>query len=168
MSVGTQTDLMLVDLTSLENDYQQRLKEYSEVRNPKEFPDQDKLENDEKLLRFNTSLSTFIVLMAVFNLVSATLTETPLSKPSKFHCYTLTLMKFRLNASNYDLGYHFEISSSTVSRVLSKWIEAMDVRLSFLICWSDRESIQKIMPFCFRPNYGLSVTSIIDCFKLYI
>ena len=24
------------------------------------------------------------------------------------------------------------------------------------------------MPFCFRPNYGLRVTSIIDCFELFI
>ena len=24
------------------------------------------------------------------------------------------------------------------------------------------------MPFCFRPNYGLKVTSIIDCFELFI
>ena len=24
------------------------------------------------------------------------------------------------------------------------------------------------MPFCFRPNYGLNVTSIIDCFELFI
>ncbi len=24
------------------------------------------------------------------------------------------------------------------------------------------------MPWCFRPNYGLSVTSIIDCFELFI
>ena len=28
------------------------------------------------------------------------------------------------------------------------------VRLAFLVTWSDRESLQKTMPFCFRPNYG--------------
>ena len=44
----------------------------------------------------------------------------------------------------------------------------MDVRLSFLITWPDRENIQKTMSFCFRPNYGLRVTFIIDGFKLYI
>ena len=108
------------------------------------------------------------VLMAVFNLVSAVITETPQNKLSKFQCYELTLMKLRLNASNYDLGFRFGINASTVSRLFSKWIEAMNVRLSFLITWPDRESIQKTMPFCFRPNYGLSVTSIINCFELYI
>ena len=44
----------------------------------------------------------------------------------------------------------------------------MNVRLAFLVTWPDRESLQKTMPFCFRPNYGLRVTSIIDCFELFI
>ena len=56
----------------------------------------------------------------------------------------------------------------TVSRVFAKWIEAMDIRLSFLITWPDRESKQKTMPFCFRPHYSLRVTSIIDCFEIFI
>ena len=57
---------------------------------------------------------------------------------------------------------------STVSRVFSKWIEAMDICLYFLITWPDRENLRKSMPFCFRPNYGLKVISIIDCFELFI
>ena len=44
----------------------------------------------------------------------------------------------------------------------------MDICLSFLITWPDRENLSKSMPFCFRPNYGLKVTSIIDCFELFI
>ncbi len=43
------------------------------------------------------------------------------------------IMKLRLSASNYDLGFRFGISESTVGRVFSRWIEAMDARLSFLI-----------------------------------
>ena len=31
-----------------------------------------------------------------------------------------------------------------------------------------REALQKTMPFCFRLNYGLNVTLIIDCFELFI
>ena len=67
--------------------------------------------------------------MAVFNLVSAAIPESPTSKLSKFQAFILTLMKLRLNVSNYDLGFRFGISTTTVSRV---WMEAMDVRLSFL------------------------------------
>ena len=42
-------------------------------------------------------------------------------------------MKLRLNASNYDLDFRFRVSESKVSRVFAKWIEAMDILLSFLI-----------------------------------
>ena len=77
-------------------------------------------------------------------------------------------MKLGLNASNYNLAFRFGISTSTVSRLFSKWIEAVDIWLSFLITWPNHESIQKTIPFCFRPNYGLSVTSTIYCFELYI
>ena len=133
VSVGTQTDLTMVDLAALESDYQQRVKELSEVCSAKGFPDQDDLKKDENLLRFYTGVSSFTVLMAVFNLVSAVITETPQNKLSKFQCYVLTLMKLQLNASNYDLGFRFGINASTVSRLFSKWVEAMNVRLSFLI-----------------------------------
>ena len=106
--------------------------------------------------------------MAVFNLVSVAIPESPTSKLSKFQAFVLTLMKLRLDVSNYDLGFRFGISVSAVSRVFSKWIEAIDICLSFLITWPDQENLRKSMPFCFRPNYGLKVTSIIDCFELFI
>ena len=44
----------------------------------------------------------------------------------------------------------------------------MEVCLVLLVTWPDRESLQKTMPFCFQPNYGLRVISIIDCFELFI
>lgn len=37
-----------------------------------------------------------------------------------------------------------------------------------LIQWPSREALQKTMPFCFRLNYGLKVTGIIDCFEMFI
>ena len=77
-------------------------------------------------------------------------------------------MKLRLSLSNYDLGFRVGVSECTVSRVFSKWIEAMDIRMSFLITWPERECIRKTMPFCFRQSYGLKVTSVIDCFELFI
>ena len=73
-----------------------------------------------------------------------------------------------LNLNTYDLACRFGVSEATVSRVFSRWIEAMDTRLSFLIKWPDRESLQRTMPFCFCCNYGLKVTSIIDCFEIFI
>ena len=147
VSVGIQTDLTANHLIALENDYQQRVKELSEVREAKGYPDKDNLKNNDKL-RFYTGISSFTILMAVFNVVSVAIPEFPTSKLSKFQAFVLTLMKLRLDVSNYDLGFRFGISASTVSRVFSKWIEAMDIRLSFLITWPDRENLRKkSMPF---------------------
>ena len=90
------------------------------------------------------------------------------NKLTKFECFILTIMKLRLGLSNYDLVFRFSIFESTVGRVFAKWISAMDIRLSPLIKWPDRESLQTTMPFCFRRHYDLKVASIIDCFELFI
>ncbi len=48
----------------------------------------------------------------------------------------------------------------------------MDARLSGLIIWPEKELVQKTMPWCFQLcfqlHYDLQVTSIIDCFELFI
>ena len=168
VSVATQTDLTSMVLSALEEDNQRMTTELAEVRVAKGYPNQEDLKGNDKILRFYTGLSSFTVLMALFKLVSVAIPEGGAAKLSQFEYFILTLMKLRLNASNYDLGFRFGVSESTVSRVFAKWIEAMDIRLSFLITWPDRESIRKTMPFCFRPHYGLRVTSIIDCFELFI
>ena len=167
VSVGIQTDMTANDICALETDYQQRVKEISEIRGAKGYPDKENLKDNDKLLRFYTGLTSFTVLMAVFNLVSAAIPDSPTSKLSKFDAFVLTLMKLRHNLSNYDLGFRFGINAATVSRVFSKWMEVMDVRLSFLVTWPDRENIRKTMPLCFR-HYRSRVTSIIDCFELFI
>ena len=37
-----------------------------------------------------------------------------------------------------------------------------------LIKWPDHAANQRTMTFCFRVHYGLRVTTIIDCFELFI
>ena len=55
-----------MDLAALESDYEQRVKELSDVCSAKGFPDQDDLKNDKKLLHFYTGVSSFTILVAVF------------------------------------------------------------------------------------------------------
>ena len=169
VSIGTQTDLTMNDIAALEEDYQCRIDEPANQKKvQKGYPSVDDFSRSEKILHFYTGISSFTVLMAIFNLVSAGIPDKGICKLSKFEYFTLVLMKLRLHASNCDLAFRFGISESTVSRIFVKWIETMDIRLSFLITWPDREALQRTMPFCFRPNYGLKVTSIIDCFELFI
>ena len=89
--------------------------ELSEVCEAKGYPDKENLKNNDKLLRFYIGLSSFTVLMALFNLVFVAILESPTSKLSKFQAFVLTLMKLRLDVSNYDLGFRFGISVSTLS-----------------------------------------------------
>ncbi len=44
----------------------------------------------------------------------------------------------------------------------------MDGRLSKLIFWPDRDSLQKTMPLCFQESFGKNVAVIIDCFEIFI
>ena len=79
-----------------------------------------------------------------------------------------TLLKLRLNSPIEDLAYRFSISSSTVSRILSKWLKQMDLRMQGLIMWPDRDVLQKTMPTCFQESFGKKVAIIIDCFEIFI
>ena len=157
---------------SLEDDYRLRIDEVNSLKRDSQlgrgFPDNRMLQDDEKLTTFYTGLPSYTILMSVFTLVTKCVPENPSTKLTNFQCFLLTLMKLRLNLSNYDLGFRFCIHETTVSRYITKWLQLMDVRLSPLIQWPDREYLQKTMPWCFRPHYGLKVTSIIDCFELFI
>ena len=157
---------------SLEDDYRLRVSEVNSLKQDSQlgrgFPDGSMLNDDDKLNAFYTGLPNYKILMSVFTLVTKCIPENSSAKLTNFQCFLLTLMKLRLNLSNYDLGFRFCIHESTVSRYITKWLQLMDVRLSPLIQWPDREYLHKTMPWCFRPHYGLNVTSIIDCFELFI
>ena len=45
---------------------------------------------------------------------------------------------------------------------------ALDVRLSPLIKWPDREHLWRTMPQCFQVSFGQKTTVIIDCFEIFI
>ena len=57
--------------------------------------------------------------MAVFNMVAVAVQVGGAAKLTKFDCFTLTLMKLRLNASNYDLGFRFNVSRQLAVSLLS-------------------------------------------------
>ena len=131
------------------------------------FPDPNVLKDDAKATSFFTGLPSYTTFMAVYSLVVKN--GAPGSyKLTQFQCFLLTLMKLRLNVPNFDLGFRFCVHETTVSRILTSWLQFLDVRLSKLIFWPEKEAIQKTMPWCFRPHYGLQVSSIIDCFELYV
>ena len=102
VSIGTQTDLTMNDIAALEEDYQCRIDEPANQKKvQKGYPSVDDFSRSEKILRFYTGISSFTVLMAIFNLVSAGIPDKGICKLTKFEYFTLVLMKLRLHASNW-------------------------------------------------------------------
>ena len=133
---------------------------------PKPF-DEDYFKNDDEKTRFYTGLPSFEVLKKTFNFVAPFVARRSTTLKN-FQEFILVLMKLRINVPYQDLAYRFEISVSTVSRIISEWLTVMDVRLSPLISWPEREDLWKTMPQCFTYSFGTKTTVIIDCFEIFI
>lgn len=131
-------------------------------------PDKDFFHSPDKV-RFYTGLSSFEVLMVVFEHVSPYVSRrSNLTSLNSFQEFILVLMKLRLNVPFQDLAYRFEVSLTSVSRIFTSWIHAMDSWLSCFIYWPEREQLWKTMPLCFQYTFGRKVTVIIDCFEVFI
>ena len=81
----------------------------------------------------------------------------------------MVLMKLRLNMPFKDHAYRFKnISVSSISRTFSAWMIAMDIRLSPLILWPEREALWATMCLSFQYSFGKKITVVIDCFEVFI
>ena len=89
------------------------------------------------------------VVKAVFEHVANSLPSDGVTKLSPFQEFMCVLLKLKMNSSLEYLAYHFKISPSTVSRIFLKWLKQMNLRLSNLIMWPDRDDLRKMMPACF-------------------
>ncbi|XP_044165243.1 uncharacterized protein LOC122949175 [Acropora millepora] len=128
---------------------------------------EDYFKDSDDRTRFFTGLPDFHLLTTIFEFVSPYVTRRTKTL-SLFQEFVMVLIKLRLNVPNQDLAYRFEISLSTVSRVFKAWMEVLDVRLSPIISWPEREELWRTMPRCFQYSFGKATTIIIDCFEIYI
>ena len=131
---------------------------------PQPFTEDYFKESDDKT-RFYTGLPDFHLLTRAFEFVSPYVTRRTKTLAQEL---VMVLIKLRLNVPNLDLAYRFEVSLSTVSRVFKAWMEVLDVRLSPLISWPEREELWRTMPRCFQYSFGKATTIIIDCFEIFI
>uniref|UniRef100_A0A8C5G2W5 THAP-type domain-containing protein n=1 Tax=Gouania willdenowi TaxID=441366 RepID=A0A8C5G2W5_GOUWI len=129
---------------------------------------EDSFRNDHEKVKFYTGLSSFSVLMCVFNFIAPYITTTHINVLSQFQELLIVLMRLRLNSPFQDLAYRFGVSVSTASLIFDRWIPVMDIRLSSLIVWPERDVLQKTMPLSFRRSFGNKIAVIIDCFEVFI
>ncbi|PFX14829.1 hypothetical protein AWC38_SpisGene20985 [Stylophora pistillata] len=131
-------------------------------------PDEGFFDSSDKI-RFYTGLPSYEVLMVVFEHVAPHVARKHGSTIlSSFQEFVMVLMKLRLDMPFQDLAYRFVVSLSSVSRIFTSWIVAMDSRLSCFIYWPNRDQLWKTMPTCFQYTFGQKVTVIIDCFEVFI
>ena len=141
--------------------------EYLFVSVPEKPFDENWFMGDNDKVSFYTGLPGFDVLMTVFRHVSPHVLRKSMTL-TKFQEVIMTVMKLRLSMPFQDLAYRFGISRPTVSRIFNLWMAAMDVRLTPLIIWPEREDLWRKMPQCFQYSFGNKVTVIIDCFEIFI
>ena len=115
-------------------------------------------------LSFRRDNRTSHLLIKTFEFVSPYVSRTTKTL-SLFQEFVIVLIKLRLNVPNLDLAYRFEVSLSTVSRVFKAWMEVLDVRLSPLISWPEREELWRKMPRCLQYTFGKATTIIIVASK---
>ena len=165
----TDYELLQSRFTKLEKDrnvLNMKFKEFQEKARSLSFDQESFIENDEKVL-FYTGLSTWNLLLTLFQFVKPSITSLNHSSLSPFQLLLLTLMRLRLSLSGKDLGYRFGIHPSTVSRIFYNVLSVLFNRLKFLIVWPDRDTLKQTLPMDFRKHCP-SCTVIIDCFEIFI
>lgn len=88
------------------------------------------------------------------------------SLPPIEECF-LTLVRLRAGLTEQDIAYRFELSQSTVSRIVTTWINFMYLELKQIPLWPPRELIQANMPKQFKDMYP-NTHVIIDATEIYI
>lgn len=123
---------------------------------------------DADVLSF-TGLPNSKMLHAVFNHTKSGMEKETLasSKLSPLREFMVTVVKLHTDCAFHDLAYRTTASISTISRILLRWLTALDLRLSFLVYWTDREALWKTMPR-FVNSFGRTRAVIIDCFEVFV
>jgi hypothetical protein len=79
----------------------------------------------------------------------------------------LVLMKLRLGLLNRDLAFRFNLSDTSVPRIINQWIPNIANCLKGLIVWPENDITYSNIPESLKPNYK-KVVSTIDCFEVFI
>jgi hypothetical protein len=74
-------------------------------------------------------------------------------------------VKIRLGLFQQDLGGRFNVSQSTVSRIIITWANFLYFQLGSIPIWASREKIDKFMPECFKELYP-TTRVILDCTEI--
>ena len=117
-------------------------------------------------MSYYTGLACFNALMALFTLIKPAVKNEKLLNP--FEKFMLCMMRLRLGIRVINLADRFQISKTTAADTFLDVLDVLYVKISPLIIWPERPEFQTSMPMCFRKTFGSKITTIIDCFELFI
>lgn len=86
---------------------------------------------------------------------------------SLFDQFFLFLCRVKEGAFEESLADRFQVSQSTVSRVLITWANYLFFMLSSLPIWLHRSAVDEMMPLCFKENYPRTRV-VLDCTEIFI
>ena len=97
----------------------------------------------------------------VVNRVKVHRTLSPLNE------FFLTLCRLRCGLMEQDLAFRFQISQSTVSRIVTAWINFLYHKFKEIPIWPSRDQVNHFMPSQFKHQYP-NTRVIIDATELFI
>ena len=81
--------------------------------------------------------------------------------------FFLTLCRLKRGLSEQDLAYRFQVSQSTVSRILAAWVNFLYQKISEVPIWPSRPQVHLLMPPAFK-NYYPNTRVILDATEIFI
>ncbi|XP_046551334.1 uncharacterized protein LOC124261058 [Haliotis rubra] len=147
--------------------------------------------HDQDLIQFYTGFRTYDDFISTFNALKPTAVnmvrwsqvqrhrssnaENPQIKSDIFRDESIPLIdqffmflcRIRQGFFEVDLAVRFDVSVSSVSRILVTWANYLYVMLGMLPIWQERAAINKVMPECFKSTYP-NTRVILDCTEIRV
>ena len=144
----------------------------------------EQIKDDKGLVHFYTGFEDYEILMICFNFLGPSVQRLQYwnsNKTSKdtqetrgaprtlsfLNDFFLVLCRLRLGLLEQDLAFRFQISQSTVSRILITWINTLVCKFQEVQIWPSRAQVDATMPASFK-SASPTTRVIVDAAEIFI
>ncbi|CAF3375869.1 unnamed protein product [Rotaria socialis] len=145
----------------------------------------ERFRNDDLNVKYYTGFKSYNIFEMVFELLEGQYDEyfiaystrpecdlpygmlTEVHKLSKKNQFFLFMIRLRRGTDLQELGTFFNLSHSTVSRIIISWTRFVYSVFNSISLWQSKEKVQQNLPFEMKKNYP-TVRVIVDCTEFEI